>query len=358
MSTEAAEQTTGQATGQPTGPGTGQASGQGTETAQMTAAMAMNSALACAMEADGRVIVLGEDVADPIGGVFKITKGLSTRFGTRRVRATPIAEQAIVGTSIGLAMAGYRPVAEIMFFDFVTIASDQLVNHAAKLRYMSGGISSVPITVRTTVGGARFGAQHAQSLEAWFMHTPGLKVVMPATPLDAKGLLASCIADDDPCLFIEHMNLNYKAKQDVPVGDFRIPLGRANVVETGDDVTLITYGPMLEPTLKAREELAGRGVGAEVIDLRTLMPLDLPTVLASVARTRRAAVIHEATQFCGPGAEISSQLHERLWHQLRAPVLRLGAEYTPVPFAASLNGQPDTAKIVDAVAALVEGSPA
>ena len=222
-------------------------------TEAMTSAGAMKSALDCAMTQDAKVLILGEDVADPIGGVFKVTKGLSTKFGTHRVRATPISEQAIVGTAIGLSMAGYRPVAEIMFFDFITVAMDQLVNHAAKLRYMSGGATPAPITVRTTVGGRRFGAQHAQSLEAWFMHTPGIKVVMPSGPRDAKGLLLSCIFDDDPCLYIEHMGLAYSTTEEVPIGDFRIPLGQANVAAAGDRTPpSITYGPMVRPVHRCR----------------------------------------------------------------------------------------------------------
>jgi acetoin:2,6-dichlorophenolindophenol oxidoreductase subunit beta len=319
----------------------------------MKSAGAMTSALECAMTADEKVIILGEDVADPIGGVFKVTKGLSTKFGTRRVRATPISEQAIIGTAIGLSMVGYRPVAEIMFFDFITVAMDQIINHAAKLRYMSGGATPAPITVRTTVGGSRFGAQHAQSLEAWFMHTPGIKVVMPSGPRDAKGLLESCIFDDDPCLYIEHMGLAFSATEDVPVGDFRVPLGLANVVETGTDMTIISYGPMVGPSLDAAKTLAVQGISCEVIDLRTLAPLDLDTIFESVTKTRRAVVVHEATQFCGPGAEISSQIHEQLFGELLAPVLRLGAEYTPVPFSAALSGYPTRERIVGAVLSAV-----
>jgi len=322
-------------------------------TAEMKSAGAMTSALECAMDADEKVVVLGEDVADPIGGVFKVTKGLSTKFGTDRVRATPISEQAIVGTAIGLSMVGYRPVAEIMFFDFITVAMDQIVNHASKLRYMSGGATPAPITIRTTVGGSRFGAQHAQSLEAWFMHTPGIKVVMPSSPRDAKGLLESCIFDDDPCLFIEHMGLAFSTSEQVPVGDFRLPLGRANVLRTGADVTLITYGSMVGLTLTAAEQLSAQGIQAEVIDLRSLVPLDVPTVLESVTRTRRAVVVHEATQFCGPGAEISSQIHEELFGELLAPVLRVGSDYTPVPFSTALSNYPTVEKIVAAVVSAV-----
>jgi pyruvate/2-oxoglutarate/acetoin dehydrogenase E1 component len=321
-------------------------------TLEMTSATAMNSALDCAMAADDRVILLGEDIADPIGGVFKVTKGLSAKYGTRRVRATPISEQAIVGTAIGLSLAGYRPVAEIMFFDFVTVAMDQIVNHASKLRYMSGGATPAPITVRTTVGGSRFGAQHAQSLEAWFMHTPGIKVVMPSNPYDAKGLLTSCVFDDDPCLFIEHLNLAYSSKADVPVGEVRIPLGKANVLVAGDDISLITYGPMVGLVLAAAETLAGEGISAEVIDLRTLMPLDLETVFESVTRTRRAVVVHEATQFLGPGAEIGAQIHEQLFGELLGPVLRVGAKFTPVPFSQGLTNFPTAERILTAARSL------
>ncbi len=323
-------------------------------TVTMTSAAAMNSALDCAMAQDDKVIVLGEDVADPIGGVFKVTKGLSSKYGTHRVRATPIAEQAIAGSAVGLAMAGYRPVAEIMFFDFITVAMDQIVNHAIKLRYMSGGSTPAPITVRTTVGSSRFGAQHAQSLEAWFMHTPGIKVIMPSCPLDAKGLLASCVFDDDPCLFIEHLDLAYSLKQDVPSGDWRVPLGKASTLSDGSDVTVVTYGTMVAKALDAQQALAADGISVEVIDLRTLVPLDLDAVLSSVARTRRAVVVHEATQFCGPGAEISSQIHEQLFGDLLAPVLRMGAAYTPVPFSPKLSGYPTSASVADAVRSLVD----
>lgn len=314
----------------------------------MTSAVAMNSALDDVMSRDDKIVLLGEDIADPIGGVFKVTKGLSTKYGTERVRPTPISEQAIVGAAIGLAMAGYRPVAEIMFFDFITVAMDQLVNHATKLRYMSGGATPAPITVRTSVGGSRFGAQHAQSLEAWFMHTPGIKVVMPATPADAKGLLTACVQDEDPCLFIEHLNLAYSVKEEVPTGHHAVPLGRARTLTTGGDVTIITYGPMVRLCQEAASTLGDNGIGVEVIDLRTLVPLDFETVLASVERTRRAIVVHEATTFAGPGAEIGCRLHQELFADLLAPVVRLGAAYTPIPFSPGLSNYPAVTDIVRA----------
>jgi pyruvate dehydrogenase E1 component beta subunit/2-oxoisovalerate dehydrogenase E1 component len=310
------------------------------ESEAMTGAAALNSALDHALATDPRVVLLGEDIADPSGGVFKITKGLSTKYGEDRVRDTPIAETAILGAAVGLALNGFRPVAEIMFFDFTTVAIDQLVNHAAKLRYMSGGHTPVPLVVRTTVGQSRFGAQHSQSLEAWFMHTPGLKVVMPSNPAEYKGLLLGAIADDDPVLFIEHINLYYGAKEPIPGGNEPLPLGSARTLRSGTDITLITYGPAVRTCLAAADELATAGVSAEVIDLRSLVPLDMATLLESVERTRCAAVVHEATQFCGPGAEIAAQLTDELFGELRAPVARVGAKYSPTPFSPALNGYP------------------
>ena len=320
------------------------------ETIEMTTAVAMNSALNVALAADPKVILLGEDIADPSGGVFKVTKGLSTRHGRDRVRDTPIAEQSILGAAIGAALAGYRPVAEVMFFDFLTVAMDQLVNHAAKFRYLSGGQHPVPITVRTVVGNSRFGAQHSQSLEAWFMHTPGIKVAFPSTPSDAKGLLASCVFDDDPCLFIEHVGLHYSQKEQVPSGEHRVPLGQAVVRRPGDDVTVVSYGAQMPGVLGAAETLAGEGISVEVIDLRSLVPLDFPTVLASVARTRRAVVVHGATRFAGPGAEIAATITEELFEDLAKPVVRLGARFVPTPFLASgLEAMPVTEDVVEAV---------
>jgi pyruvate/2-oxoglutarate/acetoin dehydrogenase E1 component len=306
----------------------------------MTMAAALNSAFHLAMERNDKIVVLGEDVADPIGGVFKTSKGLSTKFGEHRVRATPISEQAIAGAAVGLALGGYRPIAEIMFFDFITLAMDQILNHAAKLRYMTGGTTPAPILVTTTIGSSHFGAQHAQSLEAWFMHTPGINVLYPSSPADAKGLLTTALESADPTLLIQHSGLLYSVKEDVPVGVHRVPLGEARTLRTGTDVTLITYGTQVGVCMQAAEELAASGVEAEVIDLRTLVPLDFKTLIASVERTRRAVVVHEATEFVGPGAEIASRLNERLFNELLAPVLRLGAAYTPVPFSKSLSGYP------------------
>lgn len=328
-----------------------------TQTMTMTAAL--NSALDLALAEDDKVLLLGEDIADPMGGVFKVTKGLSTKFTTRRVRSTPISEQAIVGAAVGAALAGYRPVAEIMFFDFTAVCMDQIVNHAAKLRYMSGGQTPVPMTLRTMVGQQRFGAQHAQSLEAWFMHVPGLKVVVPSTPLDAKGLLYASVFDDDPCVFIENSNLSFTQKQEVPIGEVRIELGRAAIKRPGNDVTVITYGAAVHTALDAAESLENLGISAEIVDLRTLVPLDIETLLASVERTRRAVVVHDAVQFCGAGAEIAAQLNEQLFCELLAPVLRVGAPHTPPPFGPSgLGFVPTPGEVVVAVRDLVDPIPA
>jgi pyruvate/2-oxoglutarate/acetoin dehydrogenase E1 component len=312
----------------------------------MTMAAAINSGFHCAMEADDKVIVLGEDVEEPIGGVFKTSKGLSTRFGTHRVRSTPIAESTIAGAAVGLALGGYRPVAEIMFFDFMTLTLDQVLNHAAKLRYMSGGATPAPIMMTTTIGTAHFGAQHAQSLEAWFMHTPGINVVMPSTPADAKGLLQSCLTSPDPSLFIQHSALLYSQKGPVEEATYTVPLGKAATLRPGNDITIVTYGTGVGLSLQAADELAGSGVDAEVIDLRSLIPLDLETVLASVERTRRCLVVHEATQFLGPGAEISARIHEDLFGELLAPVGRVGGTFTPVPFSKALNSHPTVERVV------------
>lgn len=322
---------------------------------EMTAVAALNSALDLEMGLDPKVIMLGEDIAEPTGGVFTVSKGLSTKYGTHRVRSTPIVEQTIVGTAVGLALGGYRPVAEIMFFDFVAMAMDQLVNHAAKLRYMSGGRTPTPLTVRTVVGTKRFGAQHAQSLEAWFMHTPGLKVVMPSSPADAKGLLTACIRDDDPCLFVEHINLAFGQKEEVPAGEHLVPIGKARVLRSGVDATVVTYGPMVPVVTAAAASLAAEGIDVEVIDLRTLVPLDFETVLESVEKTRRAVVVHEATRFAGPGAEIAAHVTEQLFGELAAPVHRVGAAYAPIPFSAALNTFPTTPDVVAAVRAVRGG---
>ncbi|NGP05849.1 alpha-ketoacid dehydrogenase subunit beta [Rhodococcus sp. 14C212] len=312
----------------------------------MTIAQAINSGYHCAMDADEKIVILGEDVADPIGGVFKTTKDLSTRFGTERVRATPIAEGAIAGAAVGLALGGYRGVVEVMFFDFSTHVLDQILNHAAKFRYMTGGATPTPVMVTSVIGSSHFGAQHAQSVETWFMHTPGINVCFPSTPRDAKGLLMSCLESPDPTLLIQHTGLLYSVKEEVPTGPYRVPLGKAKTVRAGNDVTIVAYGTTVAMAIEAADMLARDGIDAEIIDLRSLVPLDFETVLDSVERTRRCVVTHEATQFAGPGAEISARITEDLFNELLGPVLRVGGLFTPVPFAKSLNRLPTTERIV------------
>lgn len=316
---------------------------------------AINQALDLAMDADERVLLMGEDIADPAGGVGKVTIGLSTKYGTDRVIATPISEQAIVGSAIGAAMAGYRPVPEIMINDFLMVCMDQVANHAAKLRYMSGGRTGVPITIRSVNAGnvGRFGSQHSQSLETWLAHMPGIKVVVPSTAVDAKGLLLACIDDPDPCFFLEAMRLYYNVEP-VPADAYRIPLGLAATRREGSDVTLLSYGWPVHECLAAAETLAENGTSAEVIDLRCLVPLDWASVRESVAKTGRAVIVHAATEFCGFGAELAARLHQELHGSLRSPVRRLGAAYAPPPFALSL--EPRYFPSAEAIVGLVEQS--
>ena len=299
---------------------------------------AIRHAMDLALAADPNVFLLGEDIADPAGGVFKTSAGLQTKYGAPRVRGTPIAEQAIIGAATGAALAGMRPVAEIMFCDFAGVCLDQIANHAAKQRYMSGAATHVPMTIRMMVGGGigGFGAQHSQSLEAWLLHIPGLKVAYPSTPADAKGLLTSCIFDEDPCVHLESIMMLFGAGE-APSGEYRIPLGVAKVRRPGTDITLITYGWQVQQCLKAAEVLAGEGISAEVIDLRTLLPLDYHRVLDSVKKTRRALVVHAATEFCGLGSEIASTINEELFPILKAPAARFGAAFAPIAYSREIE---------------------
>ncbi|EID13450.1 acetoin:2,6-dichlorophenolindophenol oxidoreductase subunit beta [Mycobacterium xenopi RIVM700367] len=316
---------------------------------EMTMREALNLALDQAMQADERVFLLGEDIADP--GATGPTAGLSTKYGPDRVLDTPISEAAIVGAAIGAAIDGLLPVAEIMIMDFIGLAADQLINNAAKLRFMTGGRTAAPITVRTQVyGGLATGATHSQSLEAWFMHVPGLKVIVPSTPRDGKGLLTSAIFDEDPCLFVETIRLQTQRGL-VPIDPgFRIPLGRAEIKRTGTDVTLISYGRSVLDALAAATSLQEQGVSAEVVDLRTLVPLDVETICESARRTRRVVVVHDAVQFAGPGAEIAAILQCELCGELAAPIQRVGARFVPIPAAPALEAQvyPSPARIVTA----------
>jgi pyruvate dehydrogenase E1 component beta subunit len=250
---------------------------------------------------------------------------------------TPISEQAIVGAAIGAALVGYRPVAEIMLMNFVTIAMDQIVNHAAKLRFMSGGQTSVPITIRTISGAGRgFGGQHSDMLEAWFAHVPGLKIVTASNPADAKGLLVACIEDDNPCIFIENTP-TYRTQGSAPPPGYRVPLGKAAVARNGCDLSIIGYGRPIVDALQVADRFASDGISIEVVDLRTIAPFDAKTVLDSVGRTKRAVIVHEAVKEFGVGAEVSACIHEELFSELKAPVQRVGSRYSPVPFSPVLE---------------------
>tara|TARA_R110000765_G_scaffold130701_2_gene229230 strand:+ start:236 stop:1216 length:981 start_codon:yes stop_codon:yes gene_type:complete len=316
----------------------------------------INRALSDAMAADETVLVLGEDVADPEdGGIVGVTKGLSTRFGDHRVRSTPIAEQAIIGAAIGVSLGGFKPVAEIMLMNFTTVAMDMIVNHAAKLRFMSGGQTNVPIVIRTMTGsGFANGGQHSDYLEAWFAHTAGIKVVAPSNPQDAYGLLRSAIDDPDPVIFIENLP-TYYTKGEAPECDYRVPLGKADVIQKGSDVTIIAYARMVQEAKLAAKVVAERGISIELIDLRSIAPWDREMVLSSVKKTGRALVVHEAVTPFGAGAEISAVIHEKLFKALKSPVQRLGASFCPVPFSVPLEAAfaPNAATIEAAVLAML-----
>jgi 2-oxoisovalerate dehydrogenase E1 component len=324
------------------------------ETEDLNTVAAINRTLDRALARDDSVILLGEDIADPAGGLFKVTAGLSTKHGTDRVRATPIAESSIIGAALGASLAGMRPVAELMFMDFLGVAMDQIANHVAKVRYMSGGRRCAPLVIRTPVGMGS-GPQHSQALEAWAMHVPGLKVVWPSTPADAVGLLNTCIDDEDPCLFVESMKLYFAAgASPVPTADYRIPIGLADVKKPGSDVTVVAHGGAVANALSAATELEEEGTSVEVVDLRSLLPLDLDTLVESVGRTGRLVIAHESVGFCGPGAEIAASVGEELFGQLSAPIARVTGTFTPVPRAGTLEAacRPTTDRIVDAVRAL------
>ena len=304
------------------------------ELTETTIGAAIRQAVDEALTRDERVFVLGEDIEHM--GLFA---GLHKAFGTERVRETPISESAIIGASVGAALGGMRPIAEIMIMDFLAVCMDQIANMAAKLRYTTAGRTNVPMTVRVvSYGGGRFGSgsTHSQSLEAWLMHVPGLKVVYPSSPADAYGLMASCIEDDDPCFFVESPGL-YGVKGPEADPGHRVPLGRASVRRDGTDVSLIGYGRTVLDALTVADRLAPEGISVEVVDLRSLVPLDVDTIVASVEKTGRAVVSHLAVEFAGPGAEIAAIISERLFGRLKAPVRRLGGRYTPIPASRDLE---------------------
>jgi pyruvate dehydrogenase E1 component beta subunit len=300
---------------------------------EMTMVQALNQALRSEMRRDDRVVLLGEDVGK-IGGVFRVTQGLQKEFGDERVFDTPLSECGIVGTAIGMAMFGLRPVPEIQFADFIYPAFDQIVNEAAKYRYRSGGEHTVPMVIRTPIGGGiRGGHYHSQSPESLFIHTAGLKVVCPSNPYDAKGLLLAAIRDPDPVIFFEPKRVYRAARMDVPEDEYVLPLGQAKIVRPGQHLTVIAWGAMLYEALAAAQEAAGQGVEAEVIDLRTLWPLDIDTLVASVKRTGRFVVVHEAPKTCGFGAELVSLLCEKAFLHLEAPPVRVTGLDTPFPYS-------------------------
>jgi 2-oxoisovalerate dehydrogenase E1 component len=315
---------------------------------------AVREALDLELAADPDVIVMGEDVGR-VGGVFRATEGLYERYGGERIRDTPLTETGFVGCGIGAALTGLRPVVELQFSDFCGVAFDQIMNQAAKLRFMMGGTPSIPLVLRlVSGGGVRLGAQHSQSLEALFAHIPGLVVVMPSNPFDAKGLLSAAIRDDNPVIFLEQKLLFFADEEPVPAERYAIELGRARVVRPGADVTVVALGAMVPHALRAARELERDGVSVEVVDPRTLVPLDTDAIAASVSRTHRALVVHEAVQFCGFGAEIAAHVGEHCFWDLDAPVVRVGAPSHPIPYQKELElvTLPGPAEIVAAVRSL------
>lgn len=304
---------------------------------EITYAQAIKDAMCEEMRRDAGVFLLGEDVGK-YGGAFGVTRGMVEEFGEDRVRDTPISEAAITGCAVGAAMTGMRPIVEIMFSDFITIAMDQLVNQAAKARYQFGGQASIPMVLRTPEGsGTGAAAQHSQSVESWILNVPGLKVVAPSTPADAKGLLKASIRDDNPVVFLEQ-KLLYRKKGPVPDGEHVIPLGKADVKRQGEDLTIISYGRMVERCLEAAATLAGSGIDAEVIDLRCLRPLDTDAIVASARRTGRVLIVHEACRFGGFGGEIAATICDsEAFYHLDAPVRRLAGRDTPIPYNKNLE---------------------
>jgi pyruvate dehydrogenase E1 component beta subunit len=322
--------------------------------AQMTMIQAITDAMRCELARDQSVLVFGEDVGKN-GGVFRATDGLQKEFGEDRVFDTPLAESGIAGLAVGLSIQGFRPVAEIQFFGFVFEAMDEICVQAARMRFRSGGRYQCPIVFRSPFGGGvKTPELHADSLEGHLVQTPGLKVIVPSNPYDAKGLLISAIRDNDPVYFLEHMKLYRSFRGEVPEGDYTVPIGKANVVKEGKDVTIVSYGAMVHTSLKAAEELEKNGVTAEVIDLRTIHPLDMDTIIQSVKKTNRALVVQEAPKSSGVAAEVIARITEKAILHLEAPVLRVTAPDTPYPFAAIEDEWlPNPARVIAAVQQLL-----
>jgi len=320
--------------------------------AVLTYLEAIRAAMLEEMDRDSRVFVIGEDVGT-YGGAFRVTAGFLERYGDKRVIDTPISESAIVGASIGAALMGLRPIAEMQFIDFISCAFDMLVNYAAKSRYRWGG--GVPMVVRGPCGGGVHGGPfHSQNPEAYFMNVPGLKIVAPGTPSDAKGLMTAAIRDPDPVIYLEHKFLYRRLKEEVPEGDHVVPIGRAHVVREGKDVTIFTYAAMLQVALEAAEAAAADGIAVEVVDLRTLLPLDEDAILTSASKTGKVMVLHEATRTGGPGGEIAALVAERAFEYLDAPVMRVAPPDTPVPYSPPLEEYflPNADKVGQAIRAL------
>jgi pyruvate dehydrogenase E1 component subunit beta len=322
--------------------------------AQITYREALNHALREELERDERVFIMGEEVGY-FGGAFKVTDGLLAVYGEKRVRDTPISELTIVGSGIGAAMGGLKPIVELMTINFGLLAMDQIVNHAAKIHYMFGGNAKVPLVIRAPQGGGhQLGAQHSQSLEAYFLHCPGLRVVIPATPADAKGLLKTCVRQDNPVIFLEHESL-YGVKGEVPEGEYLVPLGKANVMRQGKDITVVSYSKCVYDSMAAADALENEGIDAEVIDLRTLNPMDITTVVESIKKTGKAIVVYEGWRTGGAGAEIAAQIYEAAFDDLDAPVERVATLDTPMPYNARLEraALPSAADIVKVAERLV-----
>ena len=319
----------------------------------LTYLAAINEALAEEMRRDPNVLLMGEDIGGDFGGAFKVTQGLAAEFGPLRVMNTPLAELGFTGMAAGMALMGLRPVVEMQFADFISSAFDSIVQFAATTHYRWGG--AVPIVIRApSDGGLRSGPFHSQNPEAWFVHTPGLKVVAPATPADAKGLLIAAIRDNNPVIYFESKPLYRSLKGYVPAGEYVVPIGVAHLARSGDDLSIITYGAMLHQALAAAERLAGEGVQCDVLDLRTLKPLDEEAILTSARKTGKVLIVHAANRLAGLGAELAALIAERAFESLDAPVRRLGGLDTPIPFSPPLEDayRPDATKIYEAAAAL------
>lgn len=320
----------------------------------LTLIQAINDALKCEMRSDDRILVFGEDVGF-VGGVFRATEGLQKEFGEKRCFDTPLSECGIMGTAIGMALYGMRPVAEIQFLDFIYPAFDQIVSEAAKMRYRSGGQFTVPLVIRTPYGGGiKGGHYHSQSTEALFAHTPGLKVVIPSTPEDAKGLLITAIRDEDPVIFLEPKRLYRSVKGEVPEGAYVTPLGKARVVKGGNDVSVFCYGAMVPVCEEAAQKALQKGISVEVIDLRTLVPLDVDAILQSARRTGRVVIVHEAVKTAGFGAEISALISESAIEYLKGPILRVCGFDTPFPYTFEHVYLPDAKRVLVAIEKLSE----